>query len=55
MNKSTNTKNLNNFKTENFDWKLVQAQMKDKLGPEIFESWLKKISFVDEFNNYILL
>ena len=55
MNKSTNTKNLNNFKTENFDWKLVQSQMKDKLGPEIFESWLKKISFVDEFNNYILL
>ena len=29
--------------------------MKNKLGLEIYESWLKKINFVDEFNNYILL
>jgi chromosomal replication initiator protein len=29
--------------------------MKNKLGIEIFESWLKKINFVEEFNNYILL
>ena len=29
--------------------------MKSKLGSEIFESWLKKIKFLDEFNNYILL
>ena len=52
MNKSSNIKN---FKTENFDWKLVQAEMKNKLGTDIFESWLKKITFVDEFNNYLLL
>ena len=43
MNKSINTKNLNNFKTENFDWKLVQAEMKNKLGLDVYESWLKKI------------
>jgi len=55
MNKSTNTKNINNFKTENFDWKIVQSEMKNKLGLDIYESWLKKISFVDEFNNYLLL
>ena len=29
--------------------------MKNKLGLDIYESWLKKISFVEEFNNYILL
>ena len=29
--------------------------MKDKLGSEVYESWLKKISFLEEFNNYILL
>ena len=55
MNKPSNINNLNNFKTENFDWKLVQAEMKNKLGTDIFESWLKKITFVDEFNNYLLL
>ena len=55
MNKSINTKNINNFKSENFDWKLVQAEMKNKLGLDVYESWLKKIIFVDEFNNYLLL
>tara|TARA_B100000035_G_scaffold182528_1_gene155834 strand:+ start:1313 stop:2656 length:1344 start_codon:yes stop_codon:yes gene_type:complete len=29
--------------------------MRDKLGIDIYESWLKKISFVEEFNNYLLL
>ena len=29
--------------------------MKKKLGNDIYESWLKKINFVEEFNNYILL
>ena len=27
--------------------------MKEKLGSDIYESWLKKITFVDEFNNYL--
>jgi len=55
MNKSINTKNINNFKCENFDWKLVQTEMKNKLGLDVYESWLKKITFIDEFNNYLLL
>ena len=29
--------------------------MKNKLGLDIYESWLKKISFLEEFNNYLLL
>ena len=29
--------------------------MKEKLGHDIYESWLKKIDFIDEFNNYILI
>ena len=55
MNKLPNIDNLKNFNTQNFDWKLVQAEMKNKLGMDVFESWLKKINFVDEFNNYLLL
>ncbi len=55
MNKSTNTKNINNFKSQNLDWNLVQNEMKIKLGLDVYESWLRKITFVDEFNNYLLL
>ena len=55
MNKLTNNQNIENFKSNSFDWRLVQADMKDKLGSEVYESWLKKISFIEEFNNYILL
>ncbi len=55
MDKTTNTKNLNNFSSETFDWNLVQTEMKNKLGLDVYESWLKKITFVEEFNNYLLL
>ena len=55
MNKLTNNQNIDNFKSNSFDWRVVQAEMKDKLGSEVYESWLKKISFLEEFNNYILL
>ena len=44
-----------NIKIENFNWTLIQSDMKIKLGNDIYESWLKKIEFVEEFNNYILL
>ena len=37
------------------DWQTVQNEMKKKFGTDIFESWLKKIDLVDEFNSYILI
>ncbi len=55
MNTSFTKKNSENFKLENLNWAVIQSQMKSKLGIEIYESWLKKINFVEEFNNYILL
>ncbi len=55
MNKTFNKPKINSFKPHALDWKLVQDQMRDKLGKEVFESWLKKISFLEEFNNYLLL
>ena len=55
MNNFINTKNINNFSAETFDWKKVQNEMINKLGKEVYESWLKKITFVEEFNNYLLL
>ena len=50
-----NNSKINNATSNQLDWSLVQAEMKNKLGLEIYESWLKKISLVEEFNNYLLL
>ena len=47
--------NLDNLKPNSLDWNLIQNEMKNKLGNEIYESWLKKINFLEEFNNYLLL
>ena len=55
MNNSNTNKEFNNPKSENLEWKLIQDQMKSKLGSDIYESWLKKIDFVEEINNYVLL
>ncbi|WP_440650685.1 chromosomal replication initiator protein DnaA [Candidatus Pelagibacter sp. HIMB1495] len=55
MNKSFTNKNINNFASEEIDWQQIQSEMKNKLGLEIYESWLKKISFLEEHNNYLLL
>tara|TARA_B110000003_G_scaffold257769_1_gene276354 strand:+ start:601 stop:2001 length:1401 start_codon:yes stop_codon:yes gene_type:complete len=40
---------------EKLDWSVIQSEMKKKIGSDIFESWLKKIEFIEEFNNYVLL
>ena len=55
MSNSNINKNLNNLKAESLNWNSIQVEMKNKLGLDIYESWLKKINFIDEFNNYILL
>ena len=55
MNNSHTNKNINNSKLEIFDWNAVQVEMKNKLGLDVYESWLKKINLIDEFNNYVLL
>ena len=52
MNNSYINKNFNN---PNLNWDQIQSEMKNKLGTDIYESWLKKIEFVEEFNNYLLL
>ena len=47
--------NSNHETKKSINWIEVQKKFKDKFGNEIFESWLKKIEFEDEFNNYLLL
>ena len=48
--------NLNqNIKQKTIEWINIQNDMKLKFGLDIYESWLKKIDFVEEFKNYILI
>ena len=50
--------NKNILKTDQIvkiSWGKIQTEMKDKFGKDIYDSWLRKISFEEEFNNYVLL
>ena len=49
------TQNLKSVPSEALDWAAVQKDMKNKLGSDIYESWLRKIDFVEEMNSYVLL
>ena len=49
--------NLTNIKSDNInkiDWKLLQNEMKNKFGSEIYDSWLKKIDLDNDYPKYIL-
>ena len=48
MNNSFTNKKSSNIKSERLDWGVIQTEMKNKLGVDIYESWLKKILFVEE-------
>ena len=54
-NKNILNKNTENFTSTKLDWSIIQVEMRNKLGNDIYESWLKKISFVEELKNYVLL
>jgi chromosomal replication initiator protein len=49
------TQNIKEISASSLDWSVVQKDMKSKLGRDIYESWLRKIEFIEEMNNYILL
>ena len=55
MNNIYTNKNIENSKSLSLDWNIIQSEMKNKLGLDIYDSWLKKIDFLEEFNNYVLL
>ena len=55
MTSKNTTHNIKDVSSEALDWAVIQKDMKNKLGSDIYESWLRKIDFVEEMNNYILL
>ena len=50
-----NLQNSSTLTEKKIDWKAVQLTMRQKLGQDIFDSWLKKIELIEEFNNYVLI
>ena len=53
--KNNLNQNPESFSTKKIDWNNIQLDMKEKFGKDIYESWLRKIDFIDEFKNYILI
>ena len=53
--KNNFSSNLNQNIEKKIIWEEIQKNFKDKFGLEIYESWLKKIEFVEEYNNYVQL
>ena len=50
-----NTSHEKTLSKSNLDWASIQLELKNKLGTDIYDSWIRKINLVEEFNNYILL
>ena len=55
MSNNNSSQNIKNLSIQSIDWTIIQKDMKNKLGNDIYESWLRKINFVEEMNSYILL
>tara|TARA_B100000029_G_scaffold90751_1_gene80598 strand:+ start:308 stop:1732 length:1425 start_codon:yes stop_codon:yes gene_type:complete len=53
--KNNLSQNSENFSQKKINWPNIQNDMKEKFGKDIYDSWLRKIDFIDEFNNYILI
>ena len=47
--------NLKSISPKKIDWNKIQAEMLNNFGNDVFESWLKKINFIEEQSNYILI
>ena len=55
MTSNKSTQSTKDVSSEALDWVVIQKDMKNKLGSDIYESWLRKIDFVEEMNSYVLL
>ncbi len=53
--KNNLNQNSENFLPKKIEWQNIQNDMKEKFGKDIYDSWLRKIDFIDEFKNYILI
>ena len=43
------------FSSEKLVWLTIQPELKNKFGQDIYESWIRKIEFINEYSDYILI
>ena len=48
-------KKTDDLLTKKFSWLNIKPELQNKFGKDIYESWIKKIEFINEFNDYILI
>ena len=53
--KNNLSKSPTSISQQKINWNEVQSRMKTSFGNDIYESWLRKLNFVEEFKNYVLL
>ena len=46
---------IDNLAPKKIDWINIQKEMQVKFGKDIYESWIRKIEFINEFHDYILI
>ena len=55
MPKINSTQEANNSFSNKIDWQKVSEDIKNKLGNDIFNSWIQKLKLVEEMDHYIVL
>ena len=58
MTKIVSQQNVNSIqaKEENqLDWETVLKELKNNFGKDVYESWIKNINLIKEFNHYVVL
>ena len=48
-------KKYNSIEPSPLDWQKVCKEIENKLGKDIYESWIKKLKLIEEFQHYIVL
>ena len=58
MSEELSKKNFNNvgpLEESSLDWQRVLQELKVTFGNDVYESWIKNINLIKEFNHYVIL
>ena len=56
MKKNISTQEINvSSNSQYLDWTAICKEIEAKLGKDIYESWIKKLKLVEEFQHYLVL
>ena len=56
MKKNISTQEINvSSNSQYLDWSTICKEIEARLGKDIYESWIKKLKLVEEFQHYLVL